>query len=229
MIARGARSLGPSATTASPAMFASARSAAGSSASRRSPSRTSTPDLVRRRVALRRLDGLRVEVDPHDRREPELGGRDREDTRAAAHVEHAAALLRLEQLEAQPRRGMSARAERAARIDHDRDRVLVGRLPGRADPEAADPLRPMELPPALLPVVVDVGGARGTAEGLPDALLAGRIRVRGQLERAVSLQLLEPLGEELQHDRARLLRPRVGNGHRHPPEDHRRALNEARF
>ena len=109
---------------------------------------------------------------------------------------------------------MAAGAERAARVDHDGDRVRVGLLPGRADPERADPDRLVELAPAVLPVLLDVRRG-GAAEGLPDPLLAGGVRVRGQLEGAtLAAELLETLGKELEHDRTRLLRPGVGDGDR---------------
>ena len=63
----------------------------------------------------------------------------------------------------------------------------------------------------------------GAAEGLPDPLLAGGVRVRGELERAaVAAELLEPLGEELEHDRARLLRPGVGDGDRDAAQERQR-------
>ncbi len=217
MIARPARSLGPSATTASAAMFASARSASGSSSSRRSAWRHVDVDAVVGGVPLGRLDGLRVVVEREHRREAELCRRDREHARAAADVEHAASLLRLEQLEAELRGRVPAGAEGAARIDHDRDRVAVGLLPRRPDPEPADADRLVELPPAVLPVLLDVGRRR-TAERLPDPLLAGRVRVGRDLEAAVAGDLLEPFREELEHDRPRFLGPGVGDGDRDAPE-----------
>ena len=145
-------------------------------------------DAVVGRVPLARLDRLRVEVERQHRGEAELRGGDREHAGAAADVEHAAARLGLEQLEAEPRRRMPAGAEGAAGIDHDRDRVRVRLLPGRADPEPADPDGLVELPPAVLPVLLDVGD-RGAAERLPDPLLAGRVRVRGELEPAARLSI----------------------------------------
>ena len=90
---------------------------------------------------------------------------------------------RLEQLEAELRRRVPARAEGAARVDHDRDRVSVRLLPGRADPEPADPDGLVELPPAVGPVLLDLGRGRA-AERLPDPLLAGRVRVGRELEPA---------------------------------------------
>ena len=53
----------------------------------------------------------------------------------------------------------------------------------------------MELAPAVLPVLLDVGGG-SAAECLPDPLLARGVRVRRELERAaVAAELLEALGE----------------------------------
>jgi hypothetical protein len=82
----------------------------------------------------------------------------------------------------------------------------------------------VELAPSLLPALVDVGGG-GTAERLPDALLAGRVRVCRQLERAVRVELLEALGEELEHHRPRGLGATGRDRDRDPAEDaQRRAL-----
>ena len=119
--------------------------------------------------------------------------------------------------------GVAAGPERAARIDHDGERVGVRPLPRRADPEAPDPHGPVELPPAILPVVADLRD-RCAAEGLPDPLLSGRVRVRGDLDPAVAVDLLEPLREELEHDGARLLGPRGGDADRDALEDQRSAL-----
>ena len=152
-------------------------------------------DAVVGGVPLGRLDGLGIEVECPHGREAELRGRDREDAGAAADVEHASPLLALEQLQAELRRRMAAGAERAARVDHDRERVGVGLLPGWADPERADANRLVELAPAVLPVLFDVRRG-GAAEGLPDPLLAGRVRVRRQLEgAAVAAELLEAFGK----------------------------------
>ena len=160
MITRGARILDASASTASAAMFASARSRLGQLV----VAQIGLPDVDRDAVVggvpLGRLDRLRVEVERQHGLEAELRGRDREHAGAAADVEHAAPLLGLEQLEAELRRRMPAGAERAARIDHDRDRVPVRLLPRRADPEPADADGLVELPPAVLPVLLDVGDAR---------------------------------------------------------------------
>ena len=179
-------------------------------------------DAVVGGVPLGRLDGLGIEVECAHGREAELRGRDREDAGAAADVEHAPPLLAFQQLQAELRRRVTAGAERAARVDHDGERVGVRLLPGRADPERADANRLVELPPAVLPVLLDVRRG-GAAEGLPDPLLAGRVRVRGQFEgTAVAADLLESLGEELEHDRARLLGPGVGDGDRDAAQERQR-------
>ena len=90
----------------------------------------------------------------------------------------------------------------------------------------------MELPPAVLPVLLDVGGG-STAERLPDPLLAGGVRVRSDLE-PPALDLLEcsffkTFGEELEHDGARLLGPRVGNGDGDSLEEAHARVSGARF
>ena len=58
---------------------------------------------------------------------------------------------------AEPGRGMRAGAERTAGVDHDRERLGRRLLPRRPDPERADPDRVVELAPAVLPAVVDLG------------------------------------------------------------------------
>ena len=213
MIARGARSLGASASTASAAMFASARSVVREVVLEQVGLPDVDRDPVVGGVPFGRLDRLRIEVEREHRLETELCRGDREDAGTAADVEHAPPLLAGQQLEAELRRRVPAGSERAARIDHDRDRAVVGLLPRRPDPERADADRLVELPPAVLPVVLDQG-RRGAAERLPDPFLAGRVRVRGELEPALAFDLLEALREELDHHRARLFGPSVGDGHR---------------
>ena len=144
---------------------------------------------------------------------PEFRRGDREDAGATADVEDAPPLLAGEQLEAELRRRMPAGPERAARIDHDRDRAVVGSLPRRPDPQRSDANRLVELPPAVLPVVLDDGG-RGAAERLPDSFFTRSVRVRGELEPTFTRDLFESLGEELDHHGARLLGPCVGDGDR---------------
>ena len=97
---------------------------------------------------------------------------------------------------------MGAGAEGSARIDDDREGAGRGRLPRRADPERPDPDRAMELAPAVLPARFDLGSCR-IGEGGEDSL-AG-LSVRGQLELARMLDLLEPVRGELQEPRAELL------------------------
>jgi hypothetical protein len=64
----------------------------------------------------------------------------------------------------------------------------------------------VELPPALAPVVVDVGRL-AAGERVQEAPLPVCIGVDGELETVGPLGLLEALGEELQDERARLLGP----------------------
>ena len=86
----------------------------------------------------------------------------------------------------------------------DGERVGRRLLPRRADPQRPDAHRPVERAPAVLPARLDVG-RRSHAENRPDTLLAGAVGVRGQLDRAVALDLLEAAREELDERRARLL------------------------
>ena len=143
-------------------------------------------------VRERHLDRRLVRVDPRDRREAELRCRDREHPGAAAHVEEARRLELLEQLERQPRGRVRARAERAARIDHDR--LDSGRrlLPRWADPEAAHHDAVVELPPAVLPAARD--GARRDVEAPAQHALPRRIGVH----REAAFDLLEALRKELE-------------------------------
>ena len=89
-----------------------------------------------------------------------------------------------QQLEAEPRRRVGAGAERAARIDHDRERASRRRLPRRADPERPDSDRPVELAPAVLPAVLDLGRPRAPPGTPPAAARRRRVGVGGELDAA---------------------------------------------
>ncbi len=97
---------------------------------------------------------------------------------------------------------MRARPERPAGVDDDRERSRRRTLPGWADPERADANRAVELAPAILPSGLDLAPRRVRERG-EDA--PGRLAVRGQLELAGTLDLLEPLRGELDEPRAELL------------------------
>ena len=147
-------------------------------------------------------------------REAELRRRDREHAGAAADVEHAAPLLA-------PRaargRAASSDGRRCRTRGPDRSRPRSRPRPGSSHggPIQSEPTRTglwnWRQRSSQSSSTSDGGGA---AERLPDPLLAGRVRVRGELEPAVAFDLLEALREELEHDRTRLLGPRVGDGHR---------------
>jgi hypothetical protein len=88
-----------------------------------------------------------------------------------------------------------ARAERAAGIDDDGDRIRRCFLPGRADPEAADPNAVMKATPGVLPAVGDVLDL--------DDIEAERWLLRVDGERSV--ELLDALREDVeQQDELRL-------------------------
>src|SRR5439155_694471 len=82
---------------------------------------------------------------------------------------------------AEPGARVGSRSEGAARLDHDRRRIRGRLQPRRAQPEWADASRAMEVAPALLPAVTDLGRA-SASERLPEALLAPGVRVRDQLD-----------------------------------------------
>ena len=203
----------PSASTASAAMFASARSVAGSSSSRRSACRTSTETPLS--AAFRSLastacgskSNARTGAKPsftaaiESTPEPQPMSSTLPRSSASSNSRQSCVV------------GCAAGAEGTARVDDDRDRARVRRLPGRADPEPADPDGLVELPPAVLPVLLDVGDRRAS-ERLPDPLLAGRVRVRGDLEPAHALDLLEALREELEHHGTSLSAARRGRSPR---------------
>ena len=110
-------------------------------------------------------------------------------------------LARLElqqQLEAEARRRVRAGAERAARVDDDRDRAGRRLLPRRPDPERADPDRPVELAPAILPARLDLlerARRRTPARAAPRR--PRRCTRRARRRRRAST-LLEALREELE-------------------------------
>ena len=157
--------------------------------------------VVRVGVGHRRLDGDGIDVDRHDRREPEAHARDRENARAAADVEEGAALGgRREELDAEPRRRMRTGAERTAGVDHDRASGIGCLLPGRPDPEPPDGDRVMEGPPRVLPSLRHRlhHGIRELAEERIDV----RNRdVGSKLDHVAVHDLLEPGRHELEEPR----------------------------
>ena len=114
----------------------------------------------------------------------------------------------LQELEAELGRRVRAGAERAAGVD---------RRP-RARPPAASPTAARSRASRRAPAggtsrqrssqpVLDVVGARA-AEEVPEALLAARVRVGGELDAACGRSTSsKPSGNELEHDRARPPRP----------------------
>ncbi len=162
------------------------------------------------------IDGA-FDVDREHRREAEQRGGDREHAGAAADVEQRAGLELLQQLEAELRRRVRAGAERAAGVDDDGERV-VRRL-SHGGPIQSRPTRTgrWKVAPAVLPAVLDVGGV-AHPEDVPEALLARRVGVGHQLDAAPLLDLLEALGEELDHHRAGLLGAVAADLHRDAPE-----------
>jgi hypothetical protein len=75
----------------------------------------------------------------------------------------------------------------------------------------------VEVTPALLPPARDLG-LDGMREGGPNRGRSGRVGVRGELEPAVSIPLLEPGGEEVDEGGARDLRLGRRDLDRDPPE-----------
>jgi hypothetical protein len=121
---------------------------------------------------------------------------------------------------------MRPRAEGLSGVDDDRDRSLVRPLPRRSDPESPDSHRSVELLPRLGPAGLDVlRSAR--PEDLPKALLAARLRIRGELDSPVERNLLEPLREELDQDGPRLLCAIGGDPDRYPAEERLAQRNAA--
>src|SRR5262245_35271396 len=114
---------------------------------------------------------------------------------------------------------MRARAEGAAWIDDDCERVLRRRFPGRPQPERPDAHRPVELSPTVFPAGFDVR-ARRVRKGGPHALC--RLAVRRELDLTFALDLLEAVGSELHEQCAQLLRAAGRNADR--GADQRNAL-----
>jgi hypothetical protein len=101
--------------------------------------------------------------------------------------------------EAEACRRMRARAEGAAGIDGDADRVGRRLRPRRANPEAPDRDRLVELPPAIAPAGFD-RFREDVLERGTDSLFAGGVGVRDER----SLFLLEPLRLQLEEPCSRL-------------------------
>ena len=157
-------------------------------------------DAVGLRVLGGRADGLQLVVDAGDRAPAELGRGDRQDAGAAAEVHDAGGVGRVldgfvgQQLEAEPRRVVRAGPERLAGIDDQVHQVVAGGLPRRADVEPAGDLdRPVELAPAVGPVVGDLG-----RDDLDQRAARGRLdvrQVRQLARRAVDRVLDEAVGQ----------------------------------
>ena len=112
-------------------------------------------------------------------------------------VEQAAALEAAQQVDAELRRGMRSGAERAARVDHHCGQVGRRRLPRWADPDPTRRHRAVEGAPRVLPPGGDgVAVAFGNTARI--RLSPGR-RVGDELQAACSLDLLEPLGMQVEH------------------------------
>jgi hypothetical protein len=124
---------------------------------------------------------------------------DREDSRAASDVDDAAELLLEEELEAEARRRVRARPERASWIDDDGDGSGRRRLPGRPDPEWADLDGVVELAPPIFPTVGDLGYERAGESGEHPF---GAGPVGRELDGLDALRFLEALGRELDEPRS---------------------------
>src|SRR5581483_10632654 len=177
-------------------------------------------DVREREVGRRQRLGQRVGAPHVDGRVAEPGRRDREDAGAAADVEHAPARQAEQELEAESRRRVRARPERPAGVDDDRNRAAGRALPRRPHPERPDSHGAVERPPALLPARLDLAHAR-LREGRQHPLR--RLAVGGQLDPAAAeVDLLGPLGRELEHARPRRLE--LGARHADGGADQRNAL-----
>src|SRR5215470_11811947 len=97
---------------------------------------------------------------------------------------------------------MCAGPEGASGIDDDGCPPRRRLLPRWPDPERADRDAVMELPPPLLPPLLDVA-CRDVAEGRAYCLLAFGVAVADELEDVAELALFEAVGEELEHPGAR--------------------------
>ena len=213
MIARPVRSLGESASTASAAMLASARSASGRSSSRRSACLTSieTPLSAALRSVASTACGSKSNASYG--LEAELCRRNREDTRAAADVEHAPALLAGEQ----PKHSCVVGCPP---VPNARPGSMTTAIAPSSGSSHGGPIQSEPTRTGLWNCRQRSSQSSSTSDGcgaserLPDPLLAGGIGVGGELQPALPFDLLEALREELDHHRTRLLGPSVGDGHR---------------
>ena len=137
-------------------------------------------EAVTARIRQRRFDGDRIGVDPEGIGCPELHGRDRQDPRAAADIEHARALDaaviddRFEGRQAQSGRRVEAGPERHPRIQREHHIFGVAAVtpPRRADDEASAYAQHGEVGlPGLGPVLlVDDTGAQLADGPQPECL-----------------------------------------------------------
>ena len=155
MISRAACTRGASARTASSVRFATTVAVAGSTSSIPFFDARADRDAVQLGIPSRHLDRDRIDVDGEHRLEAELRCGDREDTRSAADVEQGTGWEIGEELEAESRRRVGARAERATRVDDDGDCVARRGFPRRADPQRTDTNTMMKRAPTVFPAVFD--------------------------------------------------------------------------
>ena len=187
-------------------MFATAMSVCGRSSVEASAARISTSTPFRVRVLARDLDRDLVRVERRHGREAELRRGDREDARAAAEVEQAAALERRASSSRQSRVVACAPVPNAWPGSITTASASGVRVePRRADPERADPHGLVELAPGVLPAGLDrlAGGVRRRPSRRRRS--PSGVRVGGQLERARPSRLLEPVRAELEEAGPRLL------------------------
>ena len=94
---------------------------------------------------------------------------------------------------------MSAGPERTTGLDDDHLYVVGRPLPRRPDPEPADAYAVVELAPALFPAIRELRSLH-IGEDRAQAALTRHVGVRGQLDRATDVPLLDALREQLEHD-----------------------------
>ena len=181
-------------------------------------------DAVRRGVRARRLDGVRIDVHATTGAKPSFAAAIAS-TPEPQPTSSSEPRGRLEQLEAEPRRRVSARAERAAGSMTTGDGPL-GAAPRAGRPRAARPDRPVKrAPPSSQPRSTARRGRRRSLRSRSSR--ARRCRRRARRLRAVDL--LEAFGEQLEHRRARLLAraPGTDDRKRRRPAQRNRAFSRS--
>ena len=198
-------------------MFATATPASGSGAARTSTCRTAISTRLAAAAARAASTAAASESSAVTGAKPNVAAATAMTPEPQPRSSEARGRLLQEQLEAEPRRWMGARAERLAGVDHHDERAGVGFFPGRPHPERPDAHWAMETLPRLFPPAGHGTEAPSPSRSRRRASPAASVYAASSSS-AWEVDLLEPGGEEGEHGGAGFLRPGELHPHGCAPE-----------